>query len=84
MYNCFTVRETTTLALLTTFITISGALKLPGFFPGTEFQLSAPIAVAICKCFSREPRRTWNHVGMSRFLCDWRSVCFGRKPYGRR
>ena len=51
MYNFFTVRETTTLALLTTFITISGALKLPGLFPGTEFQLSAPIAVAICGIF---------------------------------
>ena len=51
MHNFFTVRETTTLALLTTFITISGALKLPGFFPGTEFQLSAPIAVAICGIF---------------------------------
>jgi len=51
MYNYFTVREITTLALLTTFITISGALKLPGFFPGTEFQLSAPIAVAICGIF---------------------------------
>ena len=45
------VRELTTLALLTAFITISGALKLPGFFPGTEFQLSAPIAVAICGVF---------------------------------
>ncbi|MEG1345819.1 MAG: hypothetical protein RSC78_03715, partial [Acidaminococcaceae bacterium] len=38
-------------ALLAAFITISGALKLPGLFPGTEFQLSAPIAVAICGVF---------------------------------
>lgn len=45
------VRELTMIALLTAFITVSGALKLPGFFPGTEFQLSAPIAVAICGVF---------------------------------
>jgi hypothetical protein len=51
MYNHSKVREITTIALLTAFITISGALKLPGFFPGTEFQLSAPIAVAICGIF---------------------------------
>ena len=51
MHNQINVRELTTLALLTAFITISGALKLPGFFPGTEFQLSAPIAVAICGVF---------------------------------
>jgi hypothetical protein len=51
MYNHYKIREITTIALLTAFITISGALKLPGFFPGTEFQLSAPIAVAICGIF---------------------------------
>lgn len=38
-------------ALLAAFITISGAIKLPGLLPGTEFQLSAPIAVAICGVF---------------------------------
>lgn len=38
-------------ALLTALITITGAIKLPGFIPGTEFQLSAPLAVAICAVF---------------------------------
>lgn len=38
-------------ALLVTLITISGAIKIPGLFPGTEFQLSAPLAVAICAVF---------------------------------
>ena len=38
-------------ALLAAFITVSGAFKLPGLFPGTEFQLSAPVAVAICGVF---------------------------------
>lgn len=51
MENQTNVKELTTIALLTAFITVSGALKLPGFFPGTEFQLSAPIAVAICGIF---------------------------------
>ena len=51
MNNQVSIREITTLGLLTAFITISGALKVPGFFPGTEFQLSAPIAVAICGVF---------------------------------
>lgn len=51
MNNHISIRELTTLALLTALITITGTLKLPGFFPGTEFQLSAPIAVAICGVF---------------------------------
>ncbi|MDD4084438.1 MAG: hypothetical protein PHQ31_02735 [Acidaminococcaceae bacterium] len=38
-------------ALLAAFITISGAFKLPGLLPGTEFQLSAPLAVAVCGVF---------------------------------
>jgi hypothetical protein len=38
-------------ALLVALIAISGAIKIPGLFPGTEFQLSAPLAVAICGIF---------------------------------
>jgi hypothetical protein len=38
-------------ALLVALIAISGAIKIPGLFPGTEFQLSAPLAVAICGVF---------------------------------
>ncbi len=37
--------------LLAAFITITGTFKLPGLLPGTEFQLSAPLAVAICAVF---------------------------------
>lgn len=44
-------RMLTETALLTALITMTGALKLPGFIPGTEFQLSAPLAVAICGVF---------------------------------
>ena len=44
-------RMLTDTALLTALITVTGALKLPGFIPGTEFQLSAPLAVAICGVF---------------------------------
>lgn len=45
------VRYVTQIGLLAAFITITGALKIPGIFPGTEFQLSAPLAVAICAVF---------------------------------
>lgn len=44
-------RMLTETALLTALITVTGAVKLPGFVPGTEFQLSAPLAVAICAVF---------------------------------
>lgn len=44
-------RTITELALLTALITITGALKLPSFVVGAEFQLSAPLAVAICAVY---------------------------------
>lgn len=44
-------RWITETALLTALITVTGAVKLPGLIPGTEFQLSAPLAVAICAVF---------------------------------
>ena len=45
------IRNVTETALLTAFIAVTGAVKLPGLVPGTEFQLSAPLAVAICAVF---------------------------------
>lgn len=45
------VRWLTEVSLLAAFITVTGAMKLPGLLPGTEFQLSAPLAVAICAAF---------------------------------
>lgn len=41
----------TEVGLLTALITVTGSFKLPGLLPGTEFQLSAPLAVAICVVF---------------------------------
>lgn len=41
----------TEIALLTGMIAISGSFKIPSIIPGTEFQLSAPLAVAICVVF---------------------------------
>lgn len=38
-------------ALLAALITVTGIFKIPGLVPGTEFQLSAPLAVAICVVF---------------------------------
>ncbi|URZ88251.1 hypothetical protein [Floricoccus penangensis] len=44
-------KEITLVAILAAIIAISGSFKFPGIIPGTEFQLSAPIAVAICATF---------------------------------
>lgn len=44
-------RWITEIGLLAALITVTGAVKLPGLIPGTEFQLSAPLAVAICAVF---------------------------------
>ena len=45
------IRQLSEIALLAAFIAISGTFKLPSFIPGSEFQLSAPIAVAVCGVF---------------------------------
>lgn len=45
------IRQLNEIALLAAFIAISGTFKLPSFIPGSEFQLSAPIAVAVCGVF---------------------------------
>lgn len=39
------------ISLLASFIIVSGAFKIPTGIPGSEFQLSAPIAIAICATF---------------------------------
>lgn len=39
------------IAILAAMITILGAIKIPSLLPGLEFQLSAPLAVAICAAF---------------------------------
>lgn len=44
-------RWLTETALLAALVAVTGAVKLPGLVPGTEFQLSAPLAVAICAVF---------------------------------
>ena len=44
-------KEITLVALLSVIIAISGNFKLPGLIPGTEFQMSAPIAIGICATF---------------------------------
>lgn len=45
------IRELTLIALLAVIIAVSGTFKVPGIMPGTEFQMSAPIATAICATF---------------------------------
>lgn len=44
-------QEITLISLLSVIIAISGTFKLPGIILGTEFQMSAPIAIAICTTF---------------------------------
>lgn len=46
-----TVRDVCETALLAAMIGVSGSFRIPGLVPGSEFQLSAPIAVAICGVF---------------------------------
>ena len=45
------VRHLTETALLATAIFVVGSIKLPSIIPGAEFQLSAPLAVAIAVNF---------------------------------
>lgn len=45
------VHDLCEIALLTVLIQVSGLFRIPSIFPGGEFQLSAPIAVAICGVF---------------------------------
>ena len=44
-------KEIALIGMLTALITVTGIFKIPGILPGTEFQLSAPVAVAICASF---------------------------------
>ncbi|GAA0736510.1 hypothetical protein [Clostridium oceanicum] len=44
-------RELVLISLLAVIIALSGSFKVPSPFMGSEFQLSAPIAVAIAACF---------------------------------
>lgn len=44
-------KEMALISLLAAVITVAGLLRLPGVIPGTEFQLSAPVAVAIGAVF---------------------------------
>lgn len=39
------------ISLLSVILTVFSFIKLPGIIPGTEFQLSAPVAVSICSIF---------------------------------
>lgn len=45
------VRMMCEIALLAAVIGVTGSFKLPNVIPGVDFQLSAPIAVAICAMF---------------------------------
>ncbi|WP_102692199.1 hypothetical protein [Rummeliibacillus pycnus] len=47
----WTTYDLAQIALLASFIAISGSIKIPIGIPGSEFQLSAPIAVAIVAVF---------------------------------
>ena len=43
--------DITDIAMLAALLTVAGAIKLPSLLPGLEFQISAPLAVAICFVF---------------------------------
>jgi len=45
------IHQMTETGLLAALIFVTGLVKIPGLIPGSEFQLSAPLAVAICAIF---------------------------------
>lgn len=47
----FSVSDMCQTALLAAFIAVSGSFKIPSLIPGSEFQLSAPVAVSACGIF---------------------------------
>ena len=47
----FSISDMCQTALLAAFIAVSGSFKIPSLIPGSEFQLSAPVAVAACGIF---------------------------------
>lgn len=47
----FKSSDITDIAMLAALLTVAGAIKLPSLLPGLEFQISAPLAVAICFVF---------------------------------
>lgn len=51
MKNKITAYDITLISILACFIIITGSIKIPIGLPGAEFQLSAPIAVAIAAVF---------------------------------
>ncbi|MGL5752679.1 MAG: hypothetical protein ACRCXT_19230 [Paraclostridium sp.] len=52
-------REITLISLLAVIIAISGTFKIPRIITGTEFQMSAPIAIGICATF-----------GFKKYICS--------------
>ena len=44
-------RDLCQIAILAAMITVLGSIKLPNVIPGVEFQISAPLAVAVCAVF---------------------------------
>ena len=66
----FSVSDMCQTALLAAFIAVSGSFKIPSLIPGSEFQLSAPVAVAACGIFGIKKYLT---AGIARhancFLC---------------
>lgn len=44
-------KEVALIGFLAALIVVTGMFKIPGVIPGTEFQLSAPVAIAIAAAF---------------------------------
>lgn len=45
------IQDMTLTAVLAVLIVVSGVMRIPSIIPGSEFQMSAPIAVVIASCF---------------------------------
>ena len=81
---CFSVSDMCQTALLAAFIAVSGSFKIPSLIPGSEFQLSAPVAVAACGIFGIKKYLTCRYVclyGQQQSLLHNRRACCQRiKP----
>lgn len=64
-------KQVALIGFLTAMLVVTGMLKLPGVVPGTEFQLSAPIAVGIAATFG------FKRYIISGVLASFVSLAFG-------
>ena len=72
----FTAYDIAQISLLACFIIIAGSFKIPTGIPGSEFQLSAPVAVAIAVVFGFKRYFLAGIIAESSITFTWPSYNF--------